>query len=143
VKLVIGQYFTKRRKFEMARLPMTPMDAGPPGMTPMDAGPPGMPPMDAGPPGMASPPMNGSASMAESIGPEGMQAMLAPDEGVQMILLARMEALSPPELEALDAAITPETASILMKLLPELGELIGAYGGQTGGQRGVGALANV
>ena len=65
--------------------------------------------------------------------------MLAPDEGIQMILLARMEALSPPELEALDAAITPETASILMKLLPELGELINAYGGQNGG----GALANV
>jgi hypothetical protein len=132
----------------MARLPMPPMDAGPPGMAPMDAGPPGM-----APPGMASPPMappgmNGGpgmepVSMAESVGPQGMQAMLAPDEGIQMILLARMEALSPSELEALDAAITPETASILMKLLPELGELINAYSGPNGGQQGVGALANV
>jgi hypothetical protein len=122
----------------MARLPMVPMDAGPPGMAPMDAG----------PPGMALPPVNGGpgmepARMAESIGPEGMQAMLAPDEGIQMILLARMETLSPLELEALDAAITPETADILMKLLPELGELIDAYSGPNGGQQDVGALANV
>ena len=124
----------------MARLPMPPMNAGPPGMAP--------PPMNGGPPPMAPPPMNGGpgmepVSMAESVGPQGMQAMLAPDEGIQMILLARMEALSPPELEALDAAITPETASILMKLLPELGELINAYGGPNGGQQGAGALANV
>jgi hypothetical protein len=129
----------------MARAPMPPMNAE----LPMDAGPPMAPlPMDAGPP-MAGPPMAGppmaggpgmeQVSIADSVGPEGMQAMLAPDEGIQIILLARMEALSPAELQSLDAAITPETASILIKLLPELGELIDSYSGQNGG----GALANV
>ena len=40
--------------------------------------------------------------------------------------MARLAGMSPEELKMLDKAITPETARILIKLLPELAELIKA-----------------
>ena len=84
----------------------------------------------------------GAPSIQEAVGPEGAEAMLAPDEGIQIVLLARMESLSPAELQTLDNAIDGKTASVLLKLLPELGQLIDAY---TSPGRGAeaGALANM
>jgi hypothetical protein len=117
----------------MARLPMSPMNQGPSSGIPMD--------MPAGPP-MDMPAGPGAPSIQGAVGPEGATAMLAPDEGIQIVLLARMESLSPAELQTLDNAIDGKTASVLLKLLPELGQLIDAY---TSPGRGAeaGALANM
>jgi len=51
-------------------------------------------------------------------------------------LVQRLGSMSEQELAMLDSVITPEVASILMKLLPELAELIAAIeGGAGGGQQ--------
>jgi len=50
------------------------------------------------------------------------------------MLVARLSAMSEQELQMLDTVITPEVASVLMKLLPELQELIAAVEGGSGEQ---------
>jgi hypothetical protein len=62
--------------------------------------------------------------------PEAMKNLLQPDEDIAAMLVARLSAMSEQELQMLDAVITPEVAQVLMKLLPELQQLIEAVGGQ-------------
>ena len=61
--------------------------------------------------------------------PEAMKNLLQPDEEIAAMLVARLSAMSEQELRMLDTVITPEVAKVLMKLLPELQELIEAVGG--------------
>jgi|TARA_R110000796_G_scaffold27531_1_gene75845 hypothetical protein len=58
--------------------------------------------------------------------PEARQMMMQADEDIAAVLLARLANMSPEELQSLDSAITPAVASVLMKLLPELGQIIDA-----------------
>ena len=61
--------------------------------------------------------------------PEAMKNLLKPDEEIAAMLVARLSAMSEQELRMLDTVITPEVAKVLMKLLPELQELIEEVGG--------------
>tara|TARA_R100001015_G_C4629962_1_gene191221 strand:+ start:842 stop:1123 length:282 start_codon:yes stop_codon:yes gene_type:complete len=70
------------------------------------------------------------STLNTEMGPEASQMMMQADPEIQVVLLSRLESLTPQELQALDRAIDGETAKILMKLLPELEELINAIGGQ-------------
>jgi len=65
-------------------------------------------------------------SMEQAIPPEAMQMMMQPDDAITSVLLVRLNSMSEDELAILDKIITPESAGILMKLLPEFRELIDA-----------------
>jgi len=62
--------------------------------------------------------------------PEAREALMQPDEDIAAVLLARLANMSPQELQSLDSAITPAVAGVLMKLLPELRQIIDAVGAQ-------------
>ena len=82
---------------------------------------------------MQMPNMNGANMSADNpmrnLPPEAMKNLLQPDEEIAAMLVARLSAMSEQELRMLDTVITPEVAKVLMKLLPELQELIEAVGG--------------
>ena len=81
------------------------------------------PPMPMGGP----PPMEGvTDNPLAAMPPEAREALMQPDEGIQAVLFARLSNMTPEELQLLDAAITPEVARVLMKLLPELDALVSA-----------------
>jgi len=65
-------------------------------------------------------------SINEGLGPEAAQAMLQPDDEIRMIILSRLESLTPEELQILNRLIDGNSARILLKILPELEDLIGA-----------------
>lgn len=80
----------------------------------------------------------------EEIGPESAQIVMQPDPEVKIILLSRLESLSREELQALDRAINSESARVLLKLLPELEELISAsMSRKSAGGENRGALAGM
>lgn len=73
------------------------------------------------------PPMEGAnMDPMSALPPEAREAMMQPDTAIQGVLLARLSNFTPQELEALDQAINPETAAVLLKLLPEFKEMIDA-----------------
>jgi hypothetical protein len=55
---------------------------------------------------------------------EANDVIMKPSEGIKNALLMRLSNMTPDELRMLDEAITPKVASVLMKLLPEMQELI-------------------
>mgnify|MGYP003651726369 FL=1 len=55
---------------------------------------------------------------------EAKDVMMKPSEGIKNALFMRLSNMTPEELQMLDRAITPEVASVLIKLLPEMQELI-------------------
>tara|TARA_R110000803_G_scaffold49906_3_gene103739 strand:- start:649 stop:990 length:342 start_codon:yes stop_codon:yes gene_type:complete len=55
---------------------------------------------------------------------EAQQRLMQPSQEIGAVLMARISIMSPDELRMLDQAITPETARVLMKLLPELEQII-------------------
>ena len=79
-------------------------------------------------PDMAGANMNAENPM-QNLPPEAMKNLLQPDEEIAAMLVARLSAMSEQELQMLDTVITPEVAQVLMKLLPELQELISAVEG--------------
>ena len=79
-------------------------------------------------PDMAGANMNTKNPM-QDLPPEAMKNLLQPDEEIAAMLVARLSAMSEQELQMLDTVITPEVAQVLMKLLPELQELIAAVEG--------------
>ena len=96
----------------MARQPMPmPMDA------PMD-----MPNMDGAN-------MNAGNPMP-AMPPEEMDRLLQPSEEIAMTLDGRLATMSEQEIAMLDQIITPEAAQVLMKLLPELGDLFASIAEQ-------------
>ena len=82
---------------------------------------------------MQMPNMNGANMSADNpmrnLPPEAQKNLLQPDEEIAAMLVARLSAMSEQELSMLDTVITPEVAQVLMKLLPELQELIAAVEG--------------
>jgi hypothetical protein len=89
--------------------------------------------------------MEESVSLNEGMGPESAQAMLQPDPEVRVIVMSRLETLTPAELKKLDSMIDGESARILLKILPELEDVIGMIAGQAQAQQPppMGALAQV
>ena len=75
------------------------------------------------------------------------------DPEIQTVLMSRITQMTPQELQALDSAISPAVETALLKLLPELKELIDAIGqqgqdmpenmDQSGMPREMGALGNM
>ena len=59
---------------------------------------------------------------------EAVKRLMQPSEEIQAVLLARISNMAPEELRMLDSAITPDVARVLMKLLPELREIIAQIG---------------
>jgi len=82
---------------------------------------------------MMMPDMAGANMSADNpmrdLPPEAQKNLLQPDEEIGAMLVARLSAMSEQELQMLDTVITPEVAQVLMKLLPELQELIAAVEG--------------
>ena len=56
--------------------------------------------------------------------------LMSADPDIQTVLVSRLSQMSPEELRIMDQALTPEVASVLLKLLPELKELIDLIGQQ-------------
>ena len=74
--------------------------------------------------------------------------LMMPSDEIGAVLMARLANMSPQELQMLDSAISPDVAKVLIKLLPELRELISQIekmgsGGQQMAQRQMGALGNM
>ena len=76
------------------------------------------------------PPMDAAMDMpTETRMPaEAVKRLMQPSEEIQAVLLARISNMAPEELRMLDSAITPDVARVLMKLLPELREIIAQIG---------------
>jgi len=91
-----------------------------------------MPPMRGG----DMPPMQGGDMMMP---PEATARLMQPSQEIGAVLMARISNMSPDELRMLDSAISPEVIRVLIKLLPELAQIIeqvGAGGAREMPQRG-------
>jgi hypothetical protein len=75
---------------------------------------------------MEAPDTNPLANMP----PEAVEALMQPDDDIQAVLVARLSNMAPQELQMLDAAVTPEVAAVLVRLLPELRDLVDAVSGE-------------
>ena len=62
---------------------------------------------------------------------EAKQNLKKPSESIQIVLMSRLAEMTPEELQKLDSAITPDVMNVLIKLLPELSELIEKIGGMS------------
>ena len=65
------------------------------------------------------PPMESQIDMKKA-----QETLMSADPEIQGVLMSRITQMSPEELQALDSAVTPAVETALLKLLPELGELI-------------------
>ena len=76
------------------------------------------------------PPMDAAMDMpTETRMPaDAVKRLMQPSEEIQAVLIARISNMAPEELKMLDSAITPDVARVLMKLLPELREIIAQIG---------------
>jgi len=84
----------------------------------------GMPPPPQGMP--MPPPQANVPPSAKEMPQEALTTLMRPSKEIQAVLLARLSALDESELAQLDQVITPEVISIVVKFLPELGEIIKA-----------------
>lgn len=66
---------------------------------------------------------------------EARANLMKSSDGIRAVLMSRLANMGPEELRMLDSAITPEVARVLMKLLPELQELVQAVAGQSKGMQ--------
>ena len=81
--------------------------------------------------GANMPPMEGAnQDLLEGMPPEARGALMEPDEEIEIVLMSRIANMSPEDLALLDRAITPDVAQVLMKVLPELGEIIDKVQGE-------------
>ena len=62
---------------------------------------------------------------------EAKENLKRPSESIQIVLMSRLAEMTPEELQKLDSAITPDIMNVLIKLLPELAELIEQIGGMS------------
>ena len=62
--------------------------------------------------------------MMEPQDPRAVEALMRPSQEIQAVLVARLSNMAPEELQMLDSVITPDIASVLLRLLPELQEII-------------------
>lgn len=70
------------------------------------------------------PPMESQMQMGAQ--EEARQKVMGSSKTVASVLMSRLMEMSPNELQMLDKAITPDVAQVLIKLLPELKDLIEA-----------------
>ena len=80
-----------------------------------------MPPMRGG----DMPPMQGGDMMMP---PAATASLMQPSQEIGAVLMARISNMSPDELRMLDSAISPEVIRVLIKLLPELAQIIEQVG---------------
>ena len=82
--------------------------------------------------------------MPERMPPAAVERLMNTSEEIVAVLVARLSNMSPEELRMLDSAITPQVAQVLMRLLPELAELVAQIdqGGQ-GEDAMMGALGSM
>ena len=94
---------------------------------------------------MAEEMMMERAMMPEQMPEQAKARLLQPSDEISAVLMARLTNMAPEELRALDSAITPDVARVLMKLLPELRQLIEQVsgGGQQMPQEEMGALGRM
>ena len=83
------------------------------------------------------------SNVMQQMPPEARVRLMQPSEEIQAVLLARLSNMAPEELKMLDSAITPDVAQVLMKLLPELNEIIAKIGGNRQQPPQMGALSGV
>ena len=69
------------------------------------------------------PPMESQMQMGMQ---EAGDKIMQPSKTVATILMTRLMGMSPDELQMLDKAISPDVAGVLIKLLPELQQIIEA-----------------
>ena len=69
------------------------------------------------------PPMESQMQMGGNMQEAGDKIM-QPSKTVATILMTRLMGMSPDELQMLDKAISPDVAGVLIKLLPELQQII-------------------
>jgi len=67
-----------------------------------------------------------SMNPLSAIPAEGRSNLMKSSDSIRAVLMSRLANMAPEELRMLDSAITPEVARVLMKLLPELQELVNA-----------------
>ena len=84
----------------------------------------------------------------DSMPEKAKENLMMPSDEIGAVLMARLVNMSPQELQMLDSEISPDVAKVLMKLLPELRELISEIekmgaGGQQMAQTQMGALGNM
>jgi hypothetical protein len=92
---------------------------------------------------MAEMMMDESVSINEEMGGDASQAMMQPDDDIRIVVMSRLESLTPDELRKLDSLIDGESARILMKILPELEDVINMVASQVQQQPQMGALAQM
>ena len=94
---------------------------------------------------MAEEMMMERAMMPEQMPEQAKARLMKPSDEISAVLMARLTNMAPEELRALDSAITPDVARVLMKLLPELRQLIEQVsgGGQQMPQEEMGALGRM
>ena len=73
--------------------------------------------------------------MPKDMPDQAKMRLMQPSAEISAVLVSRLTNMSPEELRALDSAITPEVARVLMKLLPELRQLIEQVAGGQQQQR--------
>ena len=94
---------------------------------------------------MAEEMMMERAMMPEQMPEQAKARLMQPSDEISAVLMARLTNMAPEELRPLDSAITPDVARVLMKLLPELRQLIEQVsgGGQQMPQEEMGALGRM
>lgn len=102
-----------------------PMGAAPPHAPAPQGGP--MPPPAAAAPGASGAPQPGAPMQV----PPQFAQHIDPNNPVQMLLLQRIDRLTPQDGQALETGISPQAAQALKKVIPEVGFLIDMiHGGQ-------------
>ena len=85
-------------------------------------------------------------TLNQSMGPDAANMMMQADDDMRVVLLSRLESLTPEELQTLDTMIDGNSARVMLKLLPELQqviEMIAAQVGEAGPGQGRGALSSM
>ena len=121
-------------------MPQEDMMMMPPEMMPQEMQAP-VPPQDMMPQDpMAEMPQDPMAEMPQ----EARDAVMQPSEELALVLMARLSNMAPEELQMLDTVITPEVARVLVRLLPELAEIINSIEGTPAEmQEQIGALSSM
>ena len=89
-------------------------------------------------------PMPPQDMMPQEMPQEARDAVMQPSEELALVLMARLSNMAPEELQMLDTVITPEVARVLVRLLPELAEIINSIEGTPAEmQEQIGALSSM
>lgn len=103
---------------------------------PQRPGPPAMPAAQGGAPQPQAQPQ-GNGGLPPGVQgvnvPANVAGQINPNNPVQKLLLQRVDALQPQDLQALSTGVSPQAAQALKKVFPEIGFLIDMIGSPQGG----------